>query len=132
MASHDSIGDFLTIIRNASRAGKESCSANYSKVREGIANILKEEGYINAVEITGEKVAEKQVKITLRYVDGVPALTEIERISKPGRRLYNEYRDIPRVIGGMGICILTTSKGIMKDSDCRAKKAGGELICKVW
>ncbi len=132
MASHDSIGDFLTIIRNASSASKDTCSASYSKVREGIANILKDEGFIDAVAITGEKVSEKKLVIKLRYVDGVSALTEIERISKPGRRLYYEYRDIPRVIGGMGISILTTSKGILKDADCRAKKAGGELICKVW
>jgi len=132
MASHDSIGDFITIIRNASRAGKETCQASYSKVREGIANILKDEGYINGVEIVGEKPAEKKVVVTLRYVDGIPAVTEIERISKPGRRLYFQYRDIPRVIGGMGISILTTSQGILKDADCRAKKAGGELICKVW
>ncbi len=132
MASHDNIGDFLTIIRNAYKAGKESCSASHSNIREGIAKILKDEGYVDAVEIKGDKPAEKTIELTLRYVDGVPAITQIERVSKPGRRLYYEYRAIPRVIGGMGISILTTSKGVLKDSDCRSQKAGGELLCKVW
>lgn len=131
MASHDNIGDFLTIIRNASSARKETCSADWSKVREGIANILKNAGYIADIAVEGEKAA-KKVIITLKYVNEVPALTQIERVSKPGRRLYYSYTDIPRVLGGMGISILTTSSGILNDSDCRAKKAGGELICKVW
>ena len=78
MATHDSIGDFLTIIRNASKAGKESCKAQYSKLREGIAAILKDEGYIASYEVTGEK-AEKAINIVLKYVGGVPALTNISR-----------------------------------------------------
>lgn len=131
MASHDNIGDFLTIIRNASSARKDSCSASYSKMREGIANILKNAGYIAGFEVSGEK-ADKKIAITLKYVNEIPAITQIERVSKPGRRLYYTYTDIPRVLGGMGISILTTSSGIMNDTDCRAKKAGGELICKVW
>ena len=131
MASHDNIGDFLTIIRNASSARKDVCSASYSKMREGIAGILKDTGYIAGVEVSGEK-AEKQITVTLKYVNEIPAITQIERVSKPGRRMYYTYTDIPRVLGGMGISILTTSRGIMNDTDCRAKKAGGELICKVW
>lgn len=131
MATHDNIGDFLTIIRNASTSRKEKCSASWSKVREGIVNILKNEGYIADFSISGEK-AEKKIEIVLKYVSEVPAITHIERVSKPGRRLYYQYREIPKVLGGMGISILTTSLGIMNDSDCRSKKAGGELICKVW
>lgn len=131
MATHDSIGDFLTIIRNASAAGKDSCSAQWSKIREGIASILKDEGYISSFEVSGEK-AEKVIKITLKYMQGVSALTGLTRISTPGCRTYYEYRNIPKVLNGMGISILTTSKGVMKDSECRAKKAGGEIICKVW
>ncbi len=131
MATHDSIGDFLTILRNASKAGKETCSAQYSKIREGIVSILKDEGYIDSYEVSGEK-AEKVIKVALRYVGGVPALTNISRISSPGCRMYFQYREIPRVLNGMGISILTTSKGILKDADCRAKKVGGEIICKVW
>ena len=104
MATHDSIGDFLTIIRNASKAGKESCKAQYSKLREGIASILKDEGYITSYEVTGEK-AEKSINIVLKYVGGVPALTNISRVSTPGCRTYFQYREIPRVLNGMGISI---------------------------
>ena len=131
MATHDSIGDFLTIIRNASNAGKETCTAQWSKIREGIAAILKDEGYISDYEVSGEK-AEKKITITMKYMGGVASLTGITRISKPGCRMYYEYRNIPRVLNGMGISILTTSKGVLKDSECRAKKIGGEMLCKVW
>lgn len=132
MATHDSIGDFLTIIRNASKAGKESCKAQYSKLREGIAAILKDEGYIASYEVARQKRLKRQINIVLKYVGGVPALTNISRVSTPGCRSYFQYREIPRVLNGMGISILTTSKGILKDSECRAKKVGGEIICKVW
>ena len=100
-------------------------------MREGIAVILKDEGYIGDFEVSGEK-AEKVIKITMKYVSGTPALTGITRVSTPGCRMYYEYRNIPRVLNGMGISILTTSQGVLKDSDCRAKKVGGELLCKVW
>ena len=130
MATHDSIGDFLTIVRNASRAGKETCTAKWSKLREGIVSILKDEGYIASFEVSGD--VKKVITITMKYVDGVPAITGITRESTPGCRQYYEYRSIPRVLNGMGISILTTSKGILKDSDCRTKKAGGEILCKVW
>lgn len=130
MATHDSIGDFLTTIRNASAAGKDTCSAQWSKVREGIASILKDEGYIASYEVTGE--TKKVLTITLKYLGGTAALTGIVRVSTPGCRRYYEYRGIPRVLNGMGISILTTSRGVLKDADCRAQKVGGELLCKVW
>ncbi len=130
MATHDSIGDFLTIVRNASRARKESCSAQWSKIREGIAAILKDEGYIADYQVSGD--VKKTITITMKYMDGVPAITGISRESTPGCRQYFEYRSIPRVLNGMGISILTTSQGVLKDADCRAKKAGGEMLCKVW
>ncbi len=130
MATHDTIGDFLTIVRNASRARKETCSAQWSKIREGIAVILKDEGYIADYEISGD--VKKTITITMKYLDGVPAITGISRESTPGCRQYFEYRSIPRVLNGMGISILTTSQGVLKDADCRAKKAGGEMLCKVW
>jgi len=131
MATHDSIGDFLTILRNASKAGKDTCTAQWSKIREGIAVILKDEGYISDFEVSGEK-AEKIIKITMKYVSGSPALTGVVRVSTPGCRSYCEYRNIPRVLNGMGISILTTSRGVLKDKDCRVQKVGGELLCKVW
>ncbi len=131
MATHDSIGDFLTMIRNASAAGKESLSTQWSKMREGIAKILKEDGYISSYEVSGD-AGKKVISINLKYVGGVPAIAGISRVSKPGCRIYFEYRSIPRVLNGMGISILTTSQGILKDTDCRSKKVGGEIICKVW
>ena len=131
MATHDSIGDFLTIVRNASTAGKDTCTAQWSKIREGIAAILKDEGYIASFEVSGEK-AQKVITINLKYMGGVSALTGITRVSTPGCRMYYEYRNIPRVLNGMGISILTTSKGVLKDADCRAQKVGGEILCKVW
>ena len=131
MATHDSICDFLTIVRNASTAGKDTCTAQWSKIREGIAAILKDEGYIASFEVSGEK-AQKVITINMKYMGGVSALTGITRVSTPGCRMYYEYRSIPRVLNGMGISILTTPKGVLKDSDCRAKKVGGEILCKVW
>lgn len=131
MASHDNIGDFLTIIRNASAAGKDTCIASCSNIREGIAKILKAEGYIADYAVDGEK-AQKKITITLKYSNGVAAITKIDRVSKPGRRLYYSCTDIPRVLGGMGISILTTSRGVLSDKEARANKAGGELLCKVW
>ena len=131
MATHDSIGDFLTIVRNASTAGKDTCTAQWSKIREGIAAILKDEGYIASFEVSGEK-AQKVITINMKYMGGVSALTGITRVSTPGCRMYYEYRNIPRVLNGMGISILTTSRGVLKDADCRAKKVGGEILCKVW
>ena len=131
MATHDSIGDFLTIVRNASTAGKDTCTAQWSKIREGIAAILKDEGYIASFEVSGEK-AQKVITINMKYMGGVSALTGITRVSTPGCRMYYEYRNIPRVLNGMGISILTTSKGVLKVADCRAQKVGGEILCKVW
>jgi len=129
MAVHDTIGDFLTVIRNASLAGKESCSVTYSKLRVGIARILKDEGYIKDFRVNN---GETSLEIDLKYVDEIPAITGLQRHSKPGRRLYCSYEDIPRVLGGLGVSILTTSRGILKDRDARRQKVGGEVVCKVW
>lgn len=132
MASHDTIGDFLTIIRNAGAAGLPTCSSRYSKVKAGIAGILKDEGYISGFRITEEAPGQKFIELSLKYVDGKSAIVAVERFSKPGRRLYTGYQDIPRVLGGLGLSILTTSRGILKDRDARREKVGGEIICKVW
>lgn len=132
MATHDTIGDFITTIRNASNARKENCEARYSKMHLGIADILKEEGYITDYREATRNTGGKSIVITLKYVHGEPAIAGLERFSKPGRRLYTGYGDIPRVLGGLGISILTTSKGIMKDREARRQKVGGEVLCKVW
>jgi small subunit ribosomal protein S8 len=127
----DPISDFLTVIRNAYRAGKETCDTRYSKIHLRIAEILKEEGYLRGVE-KQDNDGKPVLRLTLKYVDEVPALTGIKRISTPGRRLYFQSRDIPRTLGGLGVGILTTSRGVLKDKEARRQKVGGEMICAIW
>ncbi|MEX0332784.1 MAG: 30S ribosomal protein S8 [Puniceicoccaceae bacterium] len=127
----DPISDFLTIIRNAYRAGKDTCDTRYSKIHKRIAEILKEEGYLREVEQV-EVEGKAALRLTLKYVDEVPALTGIKRVSTPGRRLYFQSRDIPRTLGGLGVGILTTSRGVLKDKDARRQNVGGEMICAIW
>lgn len=128
----DSISDFITVIRNASRAHKEQCTGRYSKMHWSIAQILKQEGFLRDVQQVQTQQGHKAIEITLKYVDEVPALTDIQRHSTPGRRLYYRYDSIPRVLGGLGVGILTTSKGVMNDRAARREKVGGELVCSVW
>jgi small subunit ribosomal protein S8 len=127
----DPISDFLTVIRNAYRAGKESCDTRYSKIHLRIAEILKDEGYIASVD-KRDNDGKPYLHIELKYVDEVPALTGIKRVSRPGRRLYFQSRESPRTLGGLGVGILTTSRGILKDRDARREKVGGEMICAIW
>lgn len=128
----DTISDFLTIIRNAYRARKDQCTAQYSKMHWSIAQILKQEGFIREVSESQDDRGHKIIEMTLKYVDEVPALTGIQRHSTPGRRLYYSYDRIPRVLGGLGVAILTTSKGVMNDRTARREKVGGEMVCSVW
>lgn len=128
----DSISDFLTVIRNASSARKANCSARFSKMHLGIARILEEDGFITSVEESQDDRGHPALTINLKYVDDTPAISNIRRHSRPGRRLYYGYRDIPRVLGGLGLGILTTSQGVMRDRDARRDKVGGEMVCEVW
>lgn len=128
----DTISDFLTIIRNAYRAHKDQCNAQYSKMHWSIAQILKQEGFLRDVREGTDINGHKNIELTLKYVDEVPALTGIQRHSTPGRRLYYSYDQIPRVLGGLGVAILTTSKGVMNDRSARKDKVGGEMVCSVW
>jgi small subunit ribosomal protein S8 len=132
MSAHDTIGDFLTIIRNAMRAEKDTCSAQWSRQRAEIARILKDEGYIADVQEVRNDASLRVLKVTLKYIQGTPAITGLQRHSSPGRRLYYGHQEIPRVLGGLGLAILTTSKGLLKDAEARRQKVGGELLCKVW
>lgn len=131
MASHDTLGDFLTILRNGSSAELSAVTTQWSNVREGIARILKQNGYV-ADYTKGEKDGLPVLEVTLKYANRVSAITGIKRVSTPGRRVYAGYTDIPRVIGGMGISILTTSKGLLSDREARQHKVGGELLAQVW
>ena len=128
----DPISDFLTRLRNAAKAKLDDCVIPHSTLKEAIAVILKTEGYIvdhtNSLDAQGHKT----LVVKMKYVDGTSAITGITRVSSPGRRLYYSYTEIPRVLNGLGIGIVSTSHGLMKDSDCRRNKAGGEMICNVW
>lgn len=132
MAVHDTIGDFLTIIRNASAARKDVAVTQHSKMRLALLKILQDEGYIAGYAEGEDKKGFKTLEIKLKYVGTTPAITGIERHSTPGRRLYYGVREIPRVLGGLGVAILTTSKGVMRAREARENGIGGELVCKVW
>ena len=128
----DPISELLTRISPASPARLAECVIPHSNMKESVAALLKTEGYVadhtNGTDAQGHKT----LVVKMKYVDGAPAITGITRVSTPGRRLYFAYTEIPRVLNGLGIGILSTSKGLMKDADCRRNKAGGEMICNVW
>ena len=128
----DPIADFLTRLRNASRAKLDACVVPHSKLKASLAGILKNEGYVSDVAEGTDAKGHKTIIVKMKYVGGTPALTGLKRVSTPGRRLYFRYTDIPRVLNGLGISILSTSQGLMKDQDCRRNKAGGELLCNIW
>lgn len=130
--SVDSIGDFLTIIRNGVLASKGQVTAPYSRLKQEIAHILKDEGFIKeaAVEELGNN--KKQLKISLKYVGGESVIHEIARVSTPGRRTYESHAKLKPVIGNLGISILTTSQGIMTNKQARQRGVGGEVLCTVW
>lgn len=128
----DPVSDFLTRLRNASKARLDECVLPHSNLKEGLAGILTAEGYVAGHSNGTDAQGHKTLIVKMKYVDGAPAITGITRVSTPGRRLYFRYSEIPRVLNGLGIAILSTSKGLMKDADCRRNKAGGELLCNVW
>jgi small subunit ribosomal protein S8 len=128
----DTVSDFLTRLRNSSRAGQAECVSPHSKLKESLALILKNEGYVSDVTLGTDSLGHKTVVVKMKYVDNAPAFTNLSRVSTPGRRLYVGYTEIPRVLNGLGIAILSTSKGLKKDQDCRREKLGGELLCNVW
>ena len=128
----DPISDFLTHLRNASKAGLAQCVSPHSKLKESLAGILKSEGYVRDVATGTDERGHKTIVVTMKYVDSAPVITGLKRTSTPGRRLYAGYTEIPRVLNGLGLAIISTSKGLMKDQDARRHKLGGELVCTVW
>tara|TARA_R110000850_G_scaffold258835_6_gene385578 strand:- start:1072 stop:1473 length:402 start_codon:yes stop_codon:yes gene_type:complete len=128
----DPISDFLTRFKNATMARKEEFNTPYSKIKEEIARILKEEGYLWSFEKVGEG-PKAEIKAKPRYAAGqAPALKDLKRVSRPGLRRYVACDEIPKVLGGMGITILSTSKGIMAGHSARKQNIGGELLALVW
>jgi small subunit ribosomal protein S8 len=131
MSFSDPIADMLTRIRNAVRINKEQVNIRASKICEGIAAVLKEEGYIKDFDRIDDN-KQGLLRITLKYdEEGQPIINEIIRVSKPGRRIYSPVDKLPTVLAGMGIAIISTSKGIMSDKNCRQNKVGGEILCTV-
>ena len=128
----DPVSDFLTRLRNASKAGLAECVSPHSKLKESLAGILKAEGYVSDLSNGVDAQGHKTLIVKMKYVDNAPAITALNRVSTPGRRLYFRYSEIPRVLNGLGIAILSTPKGLMKDADCRRNRAGGEILCNVW
>lgn len=129
--SKDVIANFLTIVRNGITRSKSYVTSDYSSFRYEIAKILKEEGYISDVLVVDQE-DKKKLKVVLKYVEGESVIHEITRISKPSRRIYKSVDNLKPVIGGLGVNILTTSKGIMTDKAAQKQRVGGELICTVW
>lgn len=131
MSLSDPIADMLTRVRNAVRIGSKTVNIKHTKICVGIAEVLKKEGYIEGYDVIEDK---KQgiLRVALKYdPDGNPIIYQIKRESKPGRRLYSCVEDLPRVMSGLGIVVVSTSKGVMSDRECREQNIGGEILCTV-
>ena len=128
----DPIGDMLTRIRNGQMRSLNKINIPFSNFRLKILEVLKKEGYIIDFNIDNGKKKIKFLSVDLKYYEGQPVIKEIKRVSKPGRRVYSRATSIPKVLNGLGLAILSTSKGVMSDSDAIKKNLGGEIICKVF
>jgi small subunit ribosomal protein S8 len=127
---HDPISDMLSRIRNAGMARHAKVTLPHSKMKESLAHILKREGYISDVAVEGEAI--KSLILSLKYDQRRPVITGLRRISTPGLRRYVRSTEIPRVLGGMGVAIVSTPRGVMSGTDAKQQNLGGELVCYVW
>ena len=128
----DPIGDMLTRIRNGQMRSLNKINIPFSNFRLKILEVLKKEGYIIDFNIDNDKKKIKFLSVNLKYYEGQPVIKEIKRVSKPGRRVYSKATSIPKVLNGLGLAILSTSKGVMSDTDAIKNNLGGEIICKVF
>ena len=128
----DPIGDMLPRIRNAQLRKRSSCKTPGSKLRSRVLQVLKDEGYIRGFDVTVEDSGRSEITIELKYYDGAPVIREIKRVSTPGRRVYSPGDTLPRIRDGLGIAIVSTSKGVMSDHAARQANVGGEVICQVF
>jgi small subunit ribosomal protein S8 len=131
MAMNDPLGDLLARIRNAQMRNKGKVTSPNSKLRESVLEVLKTEGYIRGYSVT-EREGRSELDIELKYFDGEPVIREIERISKPGRRVYASVKSLPRINNGLGVAIVSTPKGVMADHEARDANVGGEILCTVF
>ena len=132
MATYDPLGDMLTRIRNAQTRRRPKVVTPASNLRARVLDVLAEEGYIRGYTRVDHKTGLSELEIELKYTNGQPAIREIARVSKPGRRVYAPLRDIPTVANGLGVAILSTPKGVMSDTRAREEKVGGEVLCSVF
>jgi small subunit ribosomal protein S8 len=127
----DPISDFLTRIRNAAKAKKVRVDIPASKTKINLAEILKQQNFIRDYQVT-EDNKQNLISIILRYTEGVPAISGLKRISTPGLRVYKKADNLPRVLNGLGIAVISTSKGLLTDKDAREQSLGGEVVCYIW
>ena len=127
----DPIADMLTRVRNGQMAKHSKVAVPFSKIKESMASILKNEGYISGYEIK-EEGAIKNIVVSLKTVDGEAVIKGLKRISKPGRRVHTSVENLPKVLGGLGIAILSTPQRVITDKECRKHNVGGEVLCYVW
>lgn len=132
MSLSDPLGDMLTRIRNGQVRKKECVSMPASRFRGNVLDVLQREGFIRGFEIINSENNKNEFKIELKYLDGEPCIKKISRVSTPGRRVYSGINSLPRHFDGLGISILSTSKGIMSDQEARQENVGGEILCKVF
>ncbi|RFU12606.1 30S ribosomal protein S8 [Rhodobacteraceae bacterium W635] len=129
---NDPIGDMLTRIRNAQMRGKSTVSTPASKLRAWVLDVLADEGYIRGYERGTDVNGHPTIEVSLKYYEGEPVIRELQRVSKPGRRVYMSVNDIPQVRQGLGVSIVSTSKGVMSDAAARGANVGGEVLCTVF
>lgn len=134
MAANDTIADMLTRIRNANMARHETTEVPATRMTRSIAKVLKDEGFISEFEEAGEEGPKRHLVIALKYKgkNRKPIITALKRVSRPGLRVYSNRKELPRVLGGIGIAIISTSSGIMTDREARRTGIGGEVLCYVW
>jgi small subunit ribosomal protein S8 len=131
MPMNDPLGDLLARIRNAQMRNKSKVTSPNSRLRESVLGVLKNEGYIRGYTVM-ERDGRSEIEIELKYFDGEPVIREIERVSKPGRRVYTSVKNMPRINNGLGVTIVSTPKGVMADHDARDANVGGEILCTVF
>lgn len=132
MSMSDPLGDMLTRIRNGQMAKKSSVVAPSSKLRANVLDVLKREGFIRSFEEYEDRPGIRELKIELKYHEGGPAIQEISRVSRPGRRVYSKIKDLSKVYNGLGISIISTPRGVMSDAEARVANVGGEVLCQVF
>jgi small subunit ribosomal protein S8 len=129
---NDPLGDMLTRIRNAQMRGKSTVRSPASKLRAWVLDVLADEGYIRGYERVTTDAGHSELEIALKYANGEPAIRELKRVSKPGRRVYAGVSEIPSVRNGLGVSVVSTPKGVMSDANARAANVGGEVLCRVF